>query len=82
MSKVLEVLALLQKDIRITENHSAAEHRRGFEKEWQDERKGVKERVQREEREKEGERWGSLPKDILVKNPYFAFFSAMNNSFL
>lgn len=57
------------------------------------ERGNVKERCERREgggggeKENDGERGEnerSLPKDILVKKPYFAFltFSAMNNSFL
>lgn len=82
MSKVLEV----KKNHRHQESFCRRAWKRVGEKEAA-RKKGVKEGVQGKKRrkmEREGERWRSLPKDILVKNPYFAFltFSAMNNSFL
>lgn len=87
MSKLLEVLCKkifkCQKQKKKYLQESLCCWKRVGGRDW---KKGVKDGGEREEREEDGERENerSLPKDILVKNPYFAFltFSAMNNSFL
>ena len=87
LSEVLEGLRLLQKRYSCTKDRKKKEKKKNHHHQESLWRKGgrVNEKVRNRGRWREdGGRRRCLPKDILVKTPYFAFltFAAMNNSFL